>query len=245
MRLEDEPTNYYELLELTPGATPQEIRSAYLRLKAAYSKDSVALYSIMDKEDTERMATRIEEAYLILSQSDKRQAYDKAQGLISPNHSKASPPLDLDDPFQLPPETQHQASVTSPVASIESNIHILPTSKQKPITEPTSNPLNEGSLAPDSNINIEEEIKNETVWSGEFLTKVREAKRISIDDLSDFTKISKIYLKSIESEDYAKLPAAVYLRGFLIQLAKRLGLPQDTFPKTYLDRFKQSRPDKA
>ena len=66
------------------------------------------------------------------------------------------------------------------------------------------------------------------------------ARHLSIEELADYTKISKKYLKAIEEEDYPKLPAPVYLRGFVIQLAKRLKIPSETVAAAYLARYLQA-----
>ncbi len=86
----DEERTYYDLLEVSPDATPQEIRSAYLRVKAAYRKDSVALYSLMDESETEDLLGRIESAYQVLSNPDARRDYDKKHG-----SSLTAPPTPL------------------------------------------------------------------------------------------------------------------------------------------------------
>ena len=57
--LSDESPNLYDLLEVAPDATPQEIRAAYTRAKSAYKKDSVALYSLMSAEETEQVLARL------------------------------------------------------------------------------------------------------------------------------------------------------------------------------------------
>ena len=87
-------------------------------------------------------------------------------------------------------------------------------------------------------------IAAETEWSGSFLKKVREAKKISLEDLSDYTRISRIYLHAIEQEDFQKLPAVVYVRGFLQQIAKRLKLPAEPLSLHYLERYKAGRSEK-
>ena len=53
------------------------------------------------------------------------------------------------------------------------------------------------------------------------------------------------YLVAMEEEDYAKLPAVVYCRGFLQQVAKRLKLPNEPMITKYIARMKAARPDKA
>ncbi len=87
---------------------------------------------------------------------------------------------------------------------------------------------------------LEDLIQRELEWRGQFIKKIREARHLSIEELADYTKISKRYLKAIEDEDYTKLPAPVYLRGFVIQMAKRLKIPSETVAAAYLARYLQA-----
>ena len=49
--MDAEKKNYYDVLEVEPNSTPGKIESAYVRAKNAYSGDSVALYSLMTREE--------------------------------------------------------------------------------------------------------------------------------------------------------------------------------------------------
>ena len=60
--------------------------------------------------------------------------------------------------------------------------------------------------------------------------------------MSAITKISKSYLMAIEEDNFAKLPAAVFLRGFVFQIARVLKLPADKVASAYIARYhKQSQ----
>jgi flagellar biosynthesis protein FlhG len=48
-------------------------------------------------------------------------------------------------------------------------------------------------------------------------------------------------LRAIEAEDFANLPALVYTRGFVQQLAQYLKLDATQVSKTYLRRFREWR----
>jgi flagellar biosynthesis protein FlhG len=87
-------------------------------------------------------------------------------------------------------------------------------------------------------------IKNEQEWNGAAIRRIREARRISIEDLADFTRISRTYLLALEEDDFKKLPAQVYVRGFLQQISRRLKLPADFVAQNYIARLKIARPDK-
>src|SRR5688572_15201843 len=78
-----ESRNYYDLLEVQPDASSTEIRSAYLRAKAAYKKDSVALYTLMSESETEGLLKQIEEAFVVLSSPERRREYDRKHGILS------------------------------------------------------------------------------------------------------------------------------------------------------------------
>jgi cytoskeletal protein RodZ len=49
------------------------------------------------------------------------------------------------------------------------------------------------------------------------------------------------YLQALEGEVFAKLPAPVYVRGFLSEYARILGLDGERVKQTYLDRFRAAR----
>jgi len=75
-----------------------------------------------------------------------------------------------------------------------------------------------------------------------FLRKIREYKNLDLDRLSDMTKVSRMYLQGIELEDFGKLPAPVYVRGFVFQFAKCLKLKPEIVANSYLARMKKLKP---
>jgi cytoskeletal protein RodZ len=63
---------------------------------------------------------------------------------------------------------------------------------------------------------------------------LREEKGISLQDIAASSKIGVRYLEYIESDRHSHLPARVYLRGFLMEYARALGLDPDRTVKAYL-----------
>ena len=92
------------------------------------------------------------------------------------------------------------------------------------------------------NAAFEKEIDDTTDFTGEFLHKIREYKNVDLERLSDMTKVSRLYLQSIENEDYDKLPASVYVRGFVFQYAKCLKLKPEIVANSYVARMKKLKP---
>jgi len=67
---------HYEILEIPRDASAAEIDRAYRMAQTAYATDSLALYSVFGNEDAASMQQRIELAYEVLSDSERRRAYD-------------------------------------------------------------------------------------------------------------------------------------------------------------------------
>jgi cytoskeletal protein RodZ len=59
---------------------------------------------------------------------------------------------------------------------------------------------------------------------GEKLRQAREARGISISEVAEQTRISALYLESIENNDYRTLPGGIFNKGFVKSYAKYLGL---------------------
>lgn len=83
------------------------------------------------------------------------------------------------------------------------------------------------------------EINAETQFSGSLLRKVRESQGIEISDIAQRTKISIAHLLAIENESVGDLPAAVYVQGFVQQVAKFLKLDPAQVSKTYMRRLRE------
>jgi len=66
---------------------------------------------------------------------------------------------------------------------------------------------------------------------GETLRRARLSKNVTFEDAERVTRIRREYLEALEREDFTKLPAPVYARGFLRSYAGYLGLdPGELMP---------------
>src|SRR5687767_10413505 len=87
MVLQESKQTYYEVLEISPSASREEIMKAYQKAKGAYSPNSPALYSVFSKEEADQLLRIIDEAYSVLVNQEKRREYDQnliRTGAISP-----------------------------------------------------------------------------------------------------------------------------------------------------------------
>lgn len=73
-----------------------------------------------------------------------------------------------------------------------------------------------------------------TEFNGELLRRVREGRGLSLQALSERTRISMRHLENVEADRYKDLPATVYLRGMLMSMARELGLDPLRVSKSYL-----------
>ena len=87
-------------------------------------------------------------------------------------------------------------------------------------------------------IQLEEKNPNERL--GDFLARVRESQGLTIDDLSERTKISVKMLHFIESSDWKSLPVEAYVRSYLNSVSSKLGLDAKAVLKMYVEEVGSS-----
>lgn len=75
---------------------------------------------------------------------------------------------------------------------------------------------------------------------GEYLKRERELRELSLREISDETKISYRYLEAIEENNEAKLPAEVFVKGFVKSYANYIGLDPDEAILRYQE-FKKTK----
>ena len=73
--------------------------------------------------------------------------------------------------------------------------------------------------------------------TGPDLRKLREARGMSLRQIAAVTKIGTRVLEYIEEDRFSFLPPTVYLRGFLVEYAKLLGLDPRRVAEAYLARI--------
>jgi curved DNA-binding protein CbpA len=221
-----EDLNYYELLEVDPRASTQEVYRAYDRIKKVYEPNSVALYSLFSPEETATLRQRIEEAYRILINDPKRKEYDRAlrerHELPEPEPEAQSMPTYQPPPVQQRPVVVRKPAEREPFFGNETRPQPAPPPQQAEVPVPE-----QPRPAP---LTI-------TEFTGTAIRAVRENAGLSIRDVAGITKISERYLGYIEKEEFKKLPARAYLKGFLPQFAKALGLDPERMTGDYLRRY--------
>lgn len=227
--MEFEKKNYYEVLEVETNSTPGQIESAYVRAKNAYSGDSVALYSLMTRDECNEILGQIEEAYSVLGFPEKRREYDRLRGF---NKAAGAPVYESDassaraNPIKkdAPRETVQYEDFGSNL--IEAKVSKITAQKKFGLE------YNESS-------EMDARIRDCNEFTGKFLKEIREYKNVTIERLAEMTRISKTHLTAMENEDVPKLPADVYVRGYVYQYAKVLKLNPEQVATSFMLHFKK------
>ena len=186
------PESHYEVLEIEPTASEEDIRRAHRRVRQLHGKDSVAVSGLWNRDGLDALQRRFDEAYAVLMDQVRRKAYDQE---LFPEGVPVVRPTRIG---------RHRETLAPPVRPAP-------------------------ALAPDVEL------------SGEVMRQVREAMGIELREISERTKIGTSYLGAIEEEAFDRLPAPVYVRGFLVEYAKMLGIDAGRVLETYFQRFLASR----
>jgi len=73
--------NYYHLLDVPTTANSAQIQRAYAIAKKTFGEESIATYSLFDAASRKQIMERVEEAFAVLSDEERRYQYDLKLGL--------------------------------------------------------------------------------------------------------------------------------------------------------------------
>lgn len=216
--------NHYEVLELSERATAEEIQTAYERAKEIYASDSVVSNSILAPEERRQILERVTDAYHTLIAEESRRLYDRS---LAARSEPASQPSQHSQQVQQAAPVGYVAGTSpspSPAQAYPRVVEMRPRTKTEP-----EQPL--------EHVKITLGVKEEA--SGEFLKKAREASGVDLRSISQETKIGVTMLGYIEEERLGRLPVAVYLRNFVQQYARCLGLEDERVARSYVARIRR------
>jgi curved DNA-binding protein CbpA len=224
--------NYYDVLEVEHNATPGQIETSYIRARNAYTGDSVALYSLMTKDECDAVLSQIEEAYSVLGFPEKRREYDRLRGFnqhINPSTPQAQSIYTIQTIEDRPKDSVQYEDYGSNL--IEAKVSKITAQKKF-------------GLEYEDNSEMDKKIQDAIEFTGAFLKEIRVYKNVSIERMAEMTRISKTHITALENEDLTKLPADVYVRGYVYQYAKVLKLNPETVATSFIIHFKKLKSQK-
>ena len=205
--------NYYNLLDISPKASFEEVRSAYDQAVSIYSTDPVATYSLFTQKERERILSRLVDAYNTLTNSQLRREYNHFLIERGEHSAEEIGPSSLED-FNIARAKLREVSVESTIQKEE---------KAENEDQPSG-----------SNLDL---FESQISVTGKSIEMIRIAREISLKKIYRKTNIPQKILEDIEGEHFEKLPALVYLKGFLKAYAKILNVNQDQMVDEYVKRY--------
>jgi len=183
--------NHYELLEISPAASPLEIRRAYKQIFDLYQNESIANYSFFSDEERKAIISRLEKAYLTLINPELRSAYDH----------------DLIEIGLLEEQNRYRDIMKDPIPIYDfKKIHL-------DALKPTK-PMEELKLKAASNPAIMNILAKESI-TGTDLKTIRMEMEIPLEEIAENTNVRIEILQAIEEENFELFLPMVYMKGFL------------------------------
>jgi DnaJ-class molecular chaperone len=205
--------NYYELLEILPGASPLEIRRAYKRVFDLYQDESIVSYSFFSQDERKEILSLLERAYLTLIDLESRAQYDRRLielGLMDKDMQYSNK---MKEPIPIYEFKKMHFDMLEPARSLEEL-------KER---------VSQNSLI--------QEILAQDMLTGADLRKIRTELEVPLEEISDSTKVQIGMLRAIEEDNLALFPPAVYLKGFLKSYARYLQIDEDTVVNGFVKRM--------
>ena len=223
--MNDSENNPFAILEVSPGAPRHEIDRAYELALLSFGEDSLASYSLFSPRERMAMIHRIEHAYRSLTAPPAADPVETvtseiASMLLDAQREEPRPPVVPEDVAPQPAVGMTEVRPAAARARAALNRH-------KPLpARPAIEPIDVGGP-----------------YDGPTLRRIRDARGLGIEEVAATTKIGKTHLRLIESNAYDRLPAQVYLRGYLLAYARCLQLDPGAVASSYLEQARAARPE--
>jgi DnaJ-class molecular chaperone len=203
--------NYYEMLDVKPEAAFFEIRHAYNTALQMYQSGSLVSHSFFSQKEREEILALIEKAYLTLVNEKERKNYDNE--LIRLGILKT---------------TGRKVTAKKPTSIFDIN-------RQRDRADMLKNDNAELKAKIAQNQRIREILSQQEISGTDFKT-IRNELGVAIEKIARETKIRIDCLNSIEENNIERLPAAVFLKGFIKSYLKCLCIePADDICTLYMN----------
>jgi len=206
--------NYYSVLEIPQHASQADIEKAFEVARQTYSLENPDIYNIFSHSEAMAWNKLVDDAYSTLCHPASREIYNQElaqQSRVVPTNI---------DHFSLEQEkqTSMHASVT-PDANFGSTV------------------LSSYAIDPEMELAIE----NQDIFDGLFLKKIRSYKNVELQAFVSKTCIAQRHIYAIENNNFSVLPAAVFVRGYIIQYCRILNLDEQKVVSSFMALLSDDR----
>lgn len=137
---------------------------------------------------------------------------------------------DLDEADVVPLTTATVPRLVTPEPSLKvvdgagaSAVVVMPTA-----SPPRKRPLSSDDIA---------RLVDKHGYTGALLKAVRDAKGMTLQEMSETTRISARYLEAIENDQHDRLPSATFVRGYVREMSRLLALDEEATVAGYMRHF--------
>lgn len=218
------PLTYYEIFGLGRGCSILDINNQYERLKKVYVIENPMLRDIFDDESLFVYNAFLDSVYRELTNHELRKEYD----MEMEEHLNSLEESFPDTFFLSEVVKRYNRNKKGAKKLIKKDVFGREADKKNFVVEDLD--------YVDSNT-LFEKYMNETI-KGEILKKIREEIGISVKAIVSSTKISSFIVHAIENDEYGKLPADIYVKGFLANYCKAVKLNSSNSDKVINDYLK-------
>jgi len=202
-----EEMDFYELLNLSLDASPQEVEKAYLQAVATYHEQALASYGVLSPQERKLILDKIEAAFQTLADPKRRRDYDsmilpsRPEYLQKAYFRKSTARLEIED------------------ASEKENFW----TKVKALFFFWKRRKN-GGIARETTAREDIEPEANGRYYGEHLKLVRENRGLSRKKIAAACNLSVALLEALEEENYGAIPRGKDPASLLRLYARSLGL---------------------
>jgi flagellar biosynthesis protein FlhG len=194
-------------LGMSESAPATDLRAQYRRLWEGYRRESAISQVVLDEEERRTLTAELERTYRALQTAMDSPQSQTAETESQPDSERAAPP---------------GASLAEAPAAL-GDAGGAPSASATP----------GANESPDSGVGPAEEPEAPAEHCGDWIRGRREELALSLKEMSLRTRIGLRNLEAIEAFDREALPPAVYLRGYLREIARAL----DVSVESLLDRY--------
>lgn len=209
--------NYYDILQIPPNAGKDEIRNAYQQASALYDAESLAIYALFSDCQRQNLLTVIEKAFETLIDNEQRAAYDHM----------------LIDTGELDAAAFSESSLQEGTQRTDTD----GPSKERSLVQWAAKQAETPAIRQRI-----EAILSGGQLSGPQLKELREAYGIELSEIYAATRINKDIMMAIEADRFTDLPAMVYLKQFLKNVAQILQIDPSLVVHRYLESMGAGQP---